>query len=101
MYSSRTLKQRKLPGTGGRSEAELLFRVYFARCKSSRSLLYNSVYIVYYTIHITMNTMVNFMLVFKIFFFLMWIIFKVSIEFVTTLLLLLCFGFLTLRHVGS
>ena len=34
-----------------------------------------------------MNTMVNFMLVFKIFF-LMWIIFKVSIEFVATLLLL-------------
>ena len=74
-------------GGGVRLNYSLEFRVYFARCKSSRSLLYNNVYIVYYTIHITMNTMVNFMLVFKIFF-LMWIIFKVSIEFVATLLLL-------------
>ena len=38
----------------------------------------------------------------KIFFFLMWTIFlKVFIEFVTILLLFLCFGFLAAKHVGS
>ena len=64
------LSKESCLGLGGRVRLNysLEFRVYFARCKSSRSLLYNNVYIVYYTIHITMNTMVNFMLVFKIFF---------------------------------
>ena len=38
---------------------------------------------------------------FLFFFFLMWTIFKVFIEFVTILLLFLCFGFLATRHVGS
>ena len=41
-------------------------------------------------------------LIFKIFLnliFLMWTIFKVFIEFVT-ILLVLCFGFLAMRHVG-
>ena len=37
--------------------------------------------------------------VFKIFFFLMWAILKAVIEFVT--ILLLCFGFLAMRHVWS
>ena len=39
---------------------------------------------------------------FKIsFFFLTWTILKVFIDFITVLLLFLCFGFLAQRHVGS
>lgn len=68
------------------------FRVYFARClRSSRSLLYSNVHIGYYTIHITVDTMVNFVLVLRSV--LMCIILKVSIEFVTTRLLLSVLAF--------
>ena len=41
----------------------------------------------------------TFMLSFKDFFFLMWTVFKVSVEFV--IILLLCFGLLAVRHTGS